>query len=553
MIRCGLCGDYHWDSEPCDARNVQWLILRPSLAHELWMQLSDYNTYMTSSRLQKDIPSDHYFEISCLAVRLQTDGWKTFVWVLGTLSPPIIFMPTHLVMHPSEDEILAMFDDFTVLRPRNQPQQHPFFYLRNVALSYDLHDSGEREQCEYELGRLYLQSNYCATPWHYEYSYFAVHIKFIRPTLLSLGPGSSGLQLFWGTRLVGILTGCCKSRRNLLIFLNAGMVASAARLRSDYQFRLDPQMTGSLRRSLDLNYVELWRSHEAVQFGRLFSHDANSPTFKVAFLIYMCYFHYCDKTPNLVRLEPADYKTNMGADATKTVRSWVKKLRNCSLDRLPTANLIFPVDLATQTGAERCSKNDIKLLCTAVIKKPHAQSNYYPASIFFAQFIDRGRKTTSGCWLPNHLVSAYEAARCLNNDANYFLPMSPTLTVSLNKTWFAYSEIPYSDADSAMHYNSQLHLARTDMKVTACHHPFLCELSETKAEKGRHKHSHICVRLSHLEMAPKRVNSHHLKIQNAARKRAINNVSTVAARIGAAQALCDTVGVVANLNVVLPL
>lgn len=132
--------------------------------------------------------------------------------------------------------------------------------------------------------------------------------------------------------------------------------------------------------------------------------------------------------------------------------------------------------------------------------------------MFYVQFVGAGEKKPTGCWLPATETGAYKYARCRNDASNSFLPLSPTVEINDNKIWFEHSEIPYKDNWSVRSYNEGIKLS--NMIVTACHHPFLCELVETSVEKEDKDPSHTCVRLSHLEMAPKLVNGRHLILQN---------------------------------------
>ena len=127
----------------------------------------------------------------------------------------------------------------------------------------------------------------------------------------------------------------------------------------------------------------------------------------------------------------------------------------------------------------------------------------YGWRLFYATLFSTGRKAPSGCWLPDKLQSAYQSTH------NAALAPPPKLDFGL---WFPGSEIPIQDAKSV-----DLADKNYGKRITACHHPFLCEISESDEEKQKHApHSHICVRLSHLVLAPQRVNSRHLELQRAA-------------------------------------
>lgn len=105
----------------------------------------------------------------------------------------------------------------------------------------------------------------------------------------------------------------------------------------------------------------------------------------------------------------------------------------------------------------------------------------------------------SGCWLPKKHFKLYSKARHIDE--------CKWKTWSL---WFADSEIPLQ-YEEGLTDNTQN--GRAIRYTTACHHPVLCEVAQSKAEKKdlvkRTGVSHICVRLSHLQMGSIKHNKFH--------------------------------------------
>lgn len=472
-----------------------------------------------------------------VAVPEEFDGWKTYVWLGAGVY--LMFIPTHLFkseIHCKEGAVCAKFDDFTVL-VCNNPDFHPNDlksqysddvnelkescdnsnnstdgYLtsseldcidqtgENVELDKGDDNSTDHNKLEVyaAIGCLFLKNS--STSWETGKPYFLVHISEIEDTLLQLAPGSSGLQLFYENQLIGILTGCLINFQEYIIFLNVGYVAQAVRLLPD--FKGDPSTYGSLKWMLNPECVEYWSASLAKKFAEHYATNEKLDRYKVAFLIYMCY-RLKKKFTKSTYLSVSEYNNLIHVDV---IDNWINCLKTNNATEISNYcnNLDFNIALNVNT---RASLKDQQLICDMILNTPYAQKNYYPSYIFYATFVDSGRNVPSGCWLPENLLSAYAHCRCMNNYQDDLPPHR-----SNNDLWFKDSSIPFVDTKSS-------EITQNDRKIpTACHHPFLCEVSESKEDKKSHKHSHICSLLSHLEMAPKNVNVRHTKLQTLVRK-----------------------------------
>jgi hypothetical protein len=265
--------------------------------------------------------------------RVAPDGWRTYVWASeGSIS--IEFWPSHVPNNDNKANILRRFDDFTVYSStslgRGQGQFNqvclealPFKEENRLAAAAAAAANGGDVCCEddeewslelnAELGRLFLRTDFCENPlpWETETSYFTVTRSSLEETLLVIGPGSSGLQLFVWTEslnnyiLIGILTGCVKGYCQQLLFVNVGVVASAVRLSNDVRFSQDMRMVGSLRYSLNMDLVDLWNATKGYKFAGRFGQVETTKIYRVAFLIYMC--HHQQSIDNVTTaLEPKE-------------------------------------------------------------------------------------------------------------------------------------------------------------------------------------------------------------------------------------------------------
>jgi hypothetical protein len=199
--------------------------------------------------------------------------------------------------------------------------------------------------------------------------------------------------------------------------------------------------------------------------------------------------------------------------ALKIVHGWVEKLElktRAGIRALTCKDLGFEILSDKNKGVNVHSDADVRILVEMILNRPHARHGYYPFHLFYASCISDGHTTPNGCWLPDNLNGAFASTRCLNKD-------SDDEVFEHIDTWYEESELPYTDALSTQNNDN------FTKKPTACHHPFLCEHAELKADKKSNHppHSHICTRLTHLQMAPKMVNSRQLVLQNYARRQGI--------------------------------
>jgi hypothetical protein len=497
------------------SRNSEPLFLKRATALELKTHVPDLTwrqclILANPPRYIQSFAEECLTDCNTFAERESLDGWRTYVWVSGTFSAPIVFVPSHLYNRYTCPPIKAFFDDFTVCGLDQGPvgYRHPSERLRTANNEYELSDPEERVELFARLGRLYVRERCTAWNWLYPFPYFTLHRDWLSDSLLDIGPGASGLNLFWGRAFIGILSGCYAPEQNFLVFLNVRYVAGAVRMAKCLRCADDvlDSGVGPLRWVLNRDAVELWNATDGYKFASSVASNKSSADYRVAFLLYMCQWK-AKKAAGQQKLTTEAY---LPGDRKKTVvKEWVRILEhpNANLSKLPCTsmgNVGFKV--ATDIN-DRLSAADVTPLKRMILTKPHVAQSYFPYKLFYAACVATGRKTVSGCWLPDTLHDAYRSARCCHNAADRFLPATKH---EVGKTWFASSELPYKDAVSVEFYNLP-----EQERVTACHHPFLCEISESPVQKATHApHSHTCVRLSHLEMAPKRVNKHHEGLQN---------------------------------------
>lgn len=502
----------------------RYKILRCVQHGELRHVPGDFASFMDSPMLQTGY--DYFDRNSTIAEPEAEDGWRSYVWASPN-SVPIVFIPTHVLPSDFDGLVLASFDDFTVFQMAsfapNTPNM-PFLKLHEIQCE-ERRFGMNKNDVSSRLGRLYVKridvcmmSEDRRTPiWLTECSYFVVSMSNIDCGSLVLGPGSSGLQLFDDQFLIGLLTGCVLDEPRMLVFLNVGLIAAAARLRlslvSSQPSGDVATSIGSLRRALDMEKVELWNAKAAKKFADV-AGKKDSPLYRVAFLISMCrsrkYYHANQTAPELV----AD------SSALRIVAQWHKYLKKRDISKLNCKMLPFDVK-----SAGRVPQDDVTIICDMVLNQPAAKKCNYPAYLFYANFIDSGRTTASGCWLPDNEIGAFAHVRCISESVYEF---ASDQVMPVDYLWYARSEVAFIDAVSVNCYNEG---ARSI--PTACHHPFLCEISESHEDKQKHSpHSHTCTRISHLVMAPKLVNSRHLTLNIAASEEGVTHLTSAKDRRG---------------------
>lgn len=477
------------------------------------------------------------------AAAFHSGGFVSLQWIGNIQESAIAFVPTHCLPQAVLANSMITFDDFTVVRSNALSE---LIYCSESENPDDEEISLE-EQTKQKLadeaaacrlswkrkGEAEDNNTNTLLPWDADFSYFSAERGSIEDTLLDLGPGSSGLQLFDGAALVGILTGCLKSDPNVLIFLNVKKVAFAARMciliredsksGRDSSCFADASSIGVLRYVLKRDTVVMWSTSSAEALtskilGSTISKDTEQ--FRVGFLLCMC----CEWAASQC------CQTSRGDTSliTQTViDEWVACFKNKSFDNLPTRNIFDWWNVAAVV--QRCSGADIELMCELILSRPYkSKFGKYPAKLFYALFVSCGKlSVASKCWLPHTMRGAYSDFSSMYDDR---LPKGPMDT---SFVWYPNSEIPYKDATSVDRFNA------STRRPTSCHHPFLCEISESGTDKASHwPHSHICVRLSHLVMAPKNVNSRHLVLQNAARAENVTETFCIDCREQIVKSIC---------------
>lgn len=253
----------------------------------------------------------------------------------------------------------------------------------NELVSIQNNDEEEAMEVAFELGRMYLKNDCAYNPLKCKYSHFAIPISDLAPSFFIIEPGCCGLQLFQGDDLIGILCGCVKDNREFLVFLNVRYIASKT------PTKWNTEIFGVDLGSLPLDNLENWKAENADLFMYLGSEmwcgqytdsakfaksvsgvapalpqnpsDPSSLVFKVAFLIYLCYWLHCHRN-RLQRKPPREYLS----DAKNIVEKWIECLQKKDLTQLPNyTKMEFPVDVTN-----RCEQNDIDLMCEMILNKP---------------------------------------------------------------------------------------------------------------------------------------------------------------------------------------